>query len=420
MHIRAARTARRFPVIFSAVADGRLHLSAVVLLTPHLTSANAAELVAAAAHQTKSETQQLLARRFPKPDVPARLEAMAPPPLLGSAAEQVSPGTVEGVAGRVSPGTAIDALAPAQVGAPMARAKVAPLSAERFALQFTIGKATHEKLRYAQALLSHQLPSGDIAQVVDRALDVLIAQLEKQKFAATARPRPGGRRSARNPRHIPAHVKRAVWERDQGQCTFVSETGRRCESHKFLEFDHVDPVAPGGQATVEGLRLLCRGHNQLEAECTFGAGFMNAKREEARRAAAARTRAAAQARAHAPAWEPEPEARARAAEEEVRSQALANEHAEDLRACLRELGFRAGEARRAVEFCETIPAGTLEERVRAALKFLCPRPRFHDRLGNEPKSADHVPVGRAMTSQLRTTALAPCGTVAGSPRGSGL
>ena len=131
-----------------------------------------------------------------------------------------------------------------------------------------------------------------------------------------------------NPRYIPAHVKRTVWERDQGQCTFVGDTGQRCESRKFLEYDHVDPVARGGQATVQGLRLRCRGHNQLEAERTFGAGFMNAKREEARRAAAARTRAAAQARAHAPAWEPEPEARARAAEEEVRSQALANEHAE--------------------------------------------------------------------------------------------
>src|SRR6266516_6691956 len=94
-HIRAARTARRFPVIFSAVADGRLHLSAVVLLTPHLTSANAAELVAAAAYQTKAEVQQLLARRFPKPDVSALLEAIAPPPLLGSATDHCPRGQLK-------------------------------------------------------------------------------------------------------------------------------------------------------------------------------------------------------------------------------------------------------------------------------------------------------------------------------------
>src|SRR5512134_3619243 len=35
--IQAARAARQFPAIFDAVADGRLHLSAVTLLAPHLT-----------------------------------------------------------------------------------------------------------------------------------------------------------------------------------------------------------------------------------------------------------------------------------------------------------------------------------------------------------------------------------------------
>ena len=132
---------------------------------------------------------------------------------------------------------------------------------------------------------------------------------------ATARPRPGGRRSGLNPRYIPAHVKRTVWERDQGQCTFLGDTGRRCESRKFLEYDHVDPVACGGQATVQGLRLRCGGHNQLEAERTFGAGFMSAKREDARRAAA-HTWVAAQARAHAEPQrtELEPGAHARVAE----------------------------------------------------------------------------------------------------------
>ena len=137
-----------------------------------------------------------------------------------------------------------------------------PHAPERFALQFTIGKDTHDKLRYVQSLLSHRLPSGDVAQVLDRALDALMGQLEKRKFAATSKPRPGSRRSTENPRTFPAHVKRAVWERDQGRCTFVGESGHRCSSRKFVEYDHIDPVARGGQATVGGLRLRCRGHNQ--------------------------------------------------------------------------------------------------------------------------------------------------------------
>src|SRR6266487_905015 len=64
--IQAARVARQFPVIFEAVADGRLHLTAVGLLAPYLTPENAAGLLAAAAHRTKSEIEQLLARRFPR------------------------------------------------------------------------------------------------------------------------------------------------------------------------------------------------------------------------------------------------------------------------------------------------------------------------------------------------------------------
>jgi hypothetical protein len=81
-----------------------------------------------------------------------------------------------------------------------------------------------------------------------------------------------------------------VWERDGGQCTFVSEGGRRCEARKALQFDHVLVVARGGEATVDGIRLRCRAHNQFTAERTFGAGFMRHKR-----ISAAELRAAAQA-----------------------------------------------------------------------------------------------------------------------------
>jgi len=77
---------------------------------------------------------------------------------------------------------------------------------------------------------------------------------------------------------VPAAVKRAVWRRDGGRCSFVGANGRRCGSRDFLEFDHVDPVARGGKATVERVRIRCRAHNDLEAERTFGASFMARKR----------------------------------------------------------------------------------------------------------------------------------------------
>jgi len=62
----------------------------------------------------------------------------------------------------------------------------------------------------------------------------------------------------------------------------VSESGKRCDERGFLEYDHEIPVARGGKATVENIRLRCRAHNQFEAERAFGAEFMDDKRAEAR------------------------------------------------------------------------------------------------------------------------------------------
>jgi hypothetical protein len=47
----------------------------------------------------------------------------------------------------------------------------------------------------------------------------------------------------------------------------------------MVEFDHLQPVARGGQASTENIRLLCRAHNQWEAERVFGADFIEQKRE---------------------------------------------------------------------------------------------------------------------------------------------
>jgi 5-methylcytosine-specific restriction endonuclease McrA len=187
----------------------------------------------------------------------------------------------------------------------------------------------HDDLLYAQALLGHSVPDGDPAQVFARALKTLVAHLEKQKFAKTDRPRPC--RESENVRHVPAEVKRTVWERDGGQCTFVSENGHRCDARTRLEFDHVEPVATGGHATVQGLRLRCRAHNQFTAEQAFGRDFMNAKREGS-------------------------------------AKAVLPEHVAEVVPWLRSVGFKADEARRLAECCEGMPDAPLEARVRHALK----------------------------------------------------
>ena len=80
--IQAARAARQFPAIFEAVAEGRLHLTAVNLLAPYLTPENAEALLKAAAHRTKSEIEQLLAESFPRSETLALVQALPSSPPL--------------------------------------------------------------------------------------------------------------------------------------------------------------------------------------------------------------------------------------------------------------------------------------------------------------------------------------------------
>src|SRR3990172_2061302 len=77
--ITAARTARRFPVILEMIAGGRLHLSAVCLLAPHLTEENHPTLLEAAVHRSKRRVELLMAERFPKPDVPQSIRKLPAP-----------------------------------------------------------------------------------------------------------------------------------------------------------------------------------------------------------------------------------------------------------------------------------------------------------------------------------------------------
>ena len=324
--IHAARKARRFPAIFSAVADGRLHLSAVLLLASHLTDETAGDLLRAAEHKSKFEIQQLVAERFPRPDVATRIEAI-PQQLVARPCE------TEFQVASLQP-VAAEEHAPGRVDLGD-RPRLTPLSPQRIAVKFTMSQDMHEKLVHAKDLLGHQLPSGDIVVVLDRALDALIEKLEKRKFGATENPRKSSRAS-RNPRQIPARVRRAVHERDGGRCTFVGENGHRCQARKFLEFDHVLEVARGGMSTVANVRLRCRTHNQFTAEQAYGPDFMKAKRDEAERVAAKR-------------------------------------RAEEVVPWLQALGIRADHARRAAEQCENAPHATLEQRVTAALRHFGPR-----------------------------------------------
>jgi hypothetical protein len=283
--IEAARAARRFPVLLGMIADGSLTLTTVGLLSPHLKETNCTELLAAATHKSRRHVEELLARLYPQDAVPSTIRRLPQPQPWPRATEQtyprpLHPGTeLSTTEATVLPdGVEGPTASPIVVG-PVPRptpqpAVVAPLGLERYRVQFTMSAETHDKLRLARDLLSHQIPDGDLAAVFDRALTLLVETLAREKFAAADRPRTRpsapGREGALPSRHIPADVRRAVWVRDGGRCAFVARNGRRCEARRFLEFHHVEPFGTGGGASVDNIELRCRAHNLHEATLFFG------------------------------------------------------------------------------------------------------------------------------------------------------
>jgi hypothetical protein len=146
-----------------------------------------------------------------------------------------------------------------------------PLSPSLYKLTFTITERVRDKLQEAQDLLRHAIPNGELEQVFERALDLLIAERKKQRFGKTHKPRKHVlARATQRSRYIPRDVRRQVWDRCGGRCSFVTVDGERCTSRSFLEFHHIEPYGRGGLTTAENLSLVCKSHNALFAERDYG------------------------------------------------------------------------------------------------------------------------------------------------------
>ena len=257
--IEAGRLIRRFPSILERLADGSLTLTNCALLGPHLTAANYQELLDAARHKSKREVEHLVAALSPRSAVPATIRKLpeskpqeATPVLLVATAAHL-----ESIPMPVAP-----------VVPPVRPAIIQPLAPELYKVQFTLSRDVHDKLRRAQALLRHTIPTGDVAKIFERALTLLLADIDRKRLAAVDHPR-AGRRKRPESRHIPASIKREVWKRDEGRCAFLGAQGR-CDERAFLEFHHVEPYAAGGPTATANLELRCRAHNAYEAELFFG------------------------------------------------------------------------------------------------------------------------------------------------------
>jgi 5-methylcytosine-specific restriction endonuclease McrA len=157
-----------------------------------------------------------------------------------------------------------------------------PLGNQRYRLHVTLPDKTHQKLQEARALMRHQRPDGDLAAILDRALTLLLKDVKKRRFGSGSRSRrtqnDEGTNAAPASRYIPVKIRRRVFRRDEGRCTYVDAHGRRCGAREFLEFHHLDPWARDRHHDADRIVLMCRSHNQRAAEEDYGRVFMEEKR----------------------------------------------------------------------------------------------------------------------------------------------
>jgi hypothetical protein len=293
LRLTAARASREHPVLLSMLADGRLHLSGIALLAPHLTSANREAVLARATHRTKRQIEELVAGLAPRPDAVSlvrRLPGTSPDLALADpqrevgmtapAGEAVIGVTSSGMGRTVASAPVDEPGCPTGGGsvstrlepAPAPPASVRPLAPGRQEVQFTASSALREKLVRLQALMRSQVPDGDLGAVNEAAVTEKLERLEARRFGATARPRKDLSTTDTSPssRRIPAAVRRAVHERDGGRCRYVDASGRRCGERHHLQYHHVHPFGLGGDHRPDNVRLMCAQHNAYLAAHDYG------------------------------------------------------------------------------------------------------------------------------------------------------
>ncbi|HYG69172.1 MAG TPA: HNH endonuclease signature motif containing protein, partial [Anaeromyxobacteraceae bacterium] len=232
---------------------------------------------------SRQDAEALVASIRPAEVIPTRevVTAVRPPaadralalaveaPALLPADQCVSPGETAPAPATALGTPPVRALPPGRPlpPAPPPRAAVEPLDAEVARLHLTVTRRLLEKLEAARDALGHSIPTGDAAAIIERGLDLVLAEHAKRQGLVD---RPQQKRRPSRPDHVPAAVKRQVWRRAGGRCEFVLESGERCGCTGRLQYDHIRPTALGGPSTVENVRLVCAAHNLIAARRVFG------------------------------------------------------------------------------------------------------------------------------------------------------
>jgi hypothetical protein len=175
---------------------------------------------------------------------------------------------------------------------PASRAVIEPLAPARYKVQFTASAELRDKLERLLALMRSSIPDGDLAVVIEAAVTEKLERLEARRFGRTSSPRKSAATSDTTPRtrHVPAAVRRAVDERDQGQCRYVDAEGHRCTARVSVQLHHRVPWAVGGDHSLTNISTLCAAHNRFLAEIDFGREAVGRHRRSAGAARGSQTK----------------------------------------------------------------------------------------------------------------------------------
>ena len=258
-------------MLLEMLADGRLHLSGIAKIAPHLNAENRDAVLARAAHRSKREIEELVAELAPRLDTPTLVRKIPQPvQLRPDGVETAAPPATEDSTPPIPRAPVAPAVAaPSRPSSPGTIQALAPA---RYKVQFTASAELCRKIERVKALMRSSIPDGDLAAIIEDAVSEKLARLEARRFAKTEAPRKslGDASTSPKSRYVPAAIRRAVYQRDGGRCAFVDGEGRRCTAGDRLEFHHRHPFGYGGEHDPENMTLMCRTHNAYLAEVDYG------------------------------------------------------------------------------------------------------------------------------------------------------
>ena len=174
--------------------------------------------------------------------------------------------------------------------------------------QLNLPNEATENLKRAKEILSHKFHNASDADIIAYALAQLIERIDPVEIAKrcskerTTKPKKPDLSQAAKPTSpsMPTAssdnslttteatstsaaevtskrgIRLNVFSKSNAKCSFKDpHSGRVCGSTYQIQIDHIRPRALGGGDKPENLRALCRQHNMLAAERSFGRQHMN-------------------------------------------------------------------------------------------------------------------------------------------------